>query len=65
MNAELITPEEVAQRIGKTNAETVRIGLRNGTFPIGFAYQGKKGWIYVIPREPFEHFLKTGQVKQA
>lgn len=64
MDMERITPEDVAKIMGIKNPETIRVGLRNGTFPIGFAYQGKKNWVYIIPKEPFEHFARTGRIKE-
>lgn len=57
----LISPAEVAERLGKTNAESIRAALRAGTFPIGFAYKAEGKWVYVIPREPFERFMETGR----
>ena len=61
-NAALISPEEVAQRLGKKNPETIRAALRAGTFPIGIAYKAESKWVYAIPRKAFERFMETGRV---
>lgn len=58
-----ITPLEMANLLGKKNPESIKIALRNGTFPIGFAYKANKQWVYVVPREAFMNFVKTGKVE--
>lgn len=48
-----MTPDEVGALLGK-GAMTIRIGLRNGTFPWGHAVLSKGGrWTYIISREKF------------
>ena len=65
-NPELITPSEAARMLGKQNPEGIKAALKNGSFPIGMAYQGaRKRWVYIIPRKPFENFVKTGAVCDA
>lgn len=62
-NPALITPEEMARMLGKTNPEPIREALRRGTYPIGMAYQTGSGqWIYDVPRAPFEEFARSGRV---
>ena len=62
-NPALITPEEMARVLGKTNPESIRSALRRGTYPIGMAYQtGSDKWVYDVPRAPFEEFARTGRV---
>lgn len=54
---EMITPEEMAPRCG-LNHDTIRMSLRKGTFPVGFALQMDSGqWRYVVPRAEFEDWL--------
>lgn len=48
-----MTPDEAAALLGK-GAMAIRIGLRNGTFPWGYAVLNKGGrWTYIISREKF------------
>jgi hypothetical protein len=50
--------KEAVQRLG-CKPETIRVGLRNGTFPVGFAIRTTPTrWTYIIPREAFERVLK-------
>lgn len=42
--------------------ETLRVGLRNGTFPVGCAIRSTTGrYTYIIPRTAFERFMTTGK----
>lgn len=55
---EMITPNEVAKRLGVT-PNHVRVELQKGTFPVGWAYRpsGLK-WVYCIPRAAFEKLME-------
>ena len=54
---EMITPEEMSPRCG-INHETIRMALRKGQFPVGFALKMDSGqWRYYIPRAEFEDWL--------
>ncbi len=57
--------QELAQRIGKS-AETIRAAIDSGEFPIGFSTRAKGNVRkeYWIPREPAEHFLRTGRLPE-
>ena len=53
---ETMTPSQVA-KILHTNAETIRVGLRMGRFPFGYAIppkkEGKGNWVYIIIKSKF------------
>ncbi len=54
---EMITPEEMSPRCG-ISQDTIRMSLRRGLFPVGFALQMESGqWRYYIPRAEFENWL--------
>lgn len=54
---EMIAPEEMSPRCG-ISQDTIRMSLRKGTFPVGFALQMDSGqWRYYIPRAEFEDWL--------
>ena len=39
--------------------------MRRGVFPLGFAVRGKNhSFTYHIPREPAEHYLRTGKLPE-
>ena len=60
-----ITPNEFAELLGKKNPESIREGLKAGTFPIGMAFKTfSGGWVYFIPREPAEYFARTGRIPE-
>lgn len=68
---EYVSTREAAKMIG-SSAASIETGLRNGTFPIGWAWntteEGRRGqWNYRIPRKAFMAALETGitQVKEA
>ena len=59
-----ISPTEAGQMIG-CGPESIETGLRNGSFPIGWAWtttEGKKRgqWNYRIPRQAFFMAIDTG-----
>lgn len=57
---ESITIKEAASRLG-VDQETLRVGLRNSTFPVGCAVKSVTGrYTYIIPRAAFENWMKTG-----
>ena len=59
----LISPDEIAKLLGLGNGETIREGIRNGTFPFGMAFRSNAGrWTYYVPRKPIEEFAKTGKL---
>ena len=63
---EFITVSEAAKMLG-CGIIQLRMGLINGTFPIGLAWftgsQDRDGqWHFKIPKEPFMEFLQTGKV---
>ncbi len=59
---------EFASRLGYTNPEALKKAMRRDAmrhtrdFPLGFAYNTGEQWVYVIPREPAEAFIKTGRL---
>lgn len=54
---EMITPEKMSSRCGMS-AENIRNALRQGKFPVGFAFRADGGtWRYYIPRAEFENWL--------
>ncbi len=60
MEKGIITVIEAAKRLG-VDGETIRVGLRNGSFPVGCAVRSPTGrYTYIIPREAFENFMTTG-----
>lgn len=59
--SETISIKTASERLG-IDAETLRQGLRNGTFPIGCAIQSATGrYTYIIPAVAFERFMTTGK----
>lgn len=65
---EFISTREAASMLG-CNAISIETGLRNGTFPIGWAWntteEGRRGqWNYRIPRIALLTALKTGSIAQ-
>ena len=55
---EVITPAEAARRLGRTQ-HTIEHGLRTGGLPFGAAYKQASGrYVYIIPREAFERFIR-------
>ena len=46
----------------KVDAETIRVGLRNGSFPVGCAVKMGKRYNYIIPQKAFEKFMEVGKV---
>ncbi len=60
-SAETISIKTASTRLG-VHQETLRIGLRNGTFPVGCAIQSPTGrFTYIIPAMAFERFMTTGK----
>jgi len=61
---EVISVKVAAARLN-IDAETLRQGLRNGTFPVGCAIQSATGrysrYTYIIPAVAFERFMTTGK----
>ena len=56
-----ISVTELAKRMG-IDPRTLRNQIITGAFPIGYASKKKDGGMYIyIPREPAEHFLRTGR----
>ena len=54
---EMITPEEMCSRCG-ISPENIRMALRKGIFPVGFALQMDSGqWRYIVPRAEFEDWI--------
>lgn len=54
---EMITPEEMSARCG-INRDNIRMALRRGQFPVGFALRMDSGqWRYIIPRAEFDDWL--------
>ena len=60
---EIITPEEVARRIGR-EPDFVKRSLRDGTFPVGTAVKVDDRYAYIIPRPAFERFMRGETVSQ-
>lgn len=60
---ETITPEEVAQRIGR-GPDFVKRALREGTFPVGVAIKTDDRYTYIIPKPAFERFMNGETVSQ-
>lgn len=61
-----ISTREAGALLG-CNATSIETGLRNGTFPIGWAWctveEDRRGqWNYRIPREALERAVETGAV---
>ena len=57
----IITVKEAAAQM-EIHPDTLRMGLRNGTFPVGCAIRTSTGrYTYVIPREAFNRFMTTGK----
>lgn len=61
---EFISVKEASSLLGCSQA-SIEVGLRNGTFPIGWAWDtredGRSGqWNYRIPRAAFMTALETG-----
>ena len=55
---------EFSRRSGM-DVETIRKQMRKKRFPLGFAIKGEGGsWVYHIPREPAEHYLRTGRLPE-
>lgn len=54
-----ISPTELAPLL-EGDAEAIREGLRNGTFPVGFAFKGKDSWIFKIPRDAAMELVESG-----
>ena len=55
---DVITPAEAAKRLGRTQ-HTIEHGLRSGGLPFGAAYRQASGrYVYIIPREAFERFVR-------
>lgn len=44
-----------ASRLLGVNQETIRVGIRQGSLPIGYSVQGGKHAMYIIPVPMFEH----------
>lgn len=60
---EVITPKEAAQRLGRTQ-HTIEHGLRTGELPFGAVFKQESGrYVYIIPREAFERFLR-GEIER-
>jgi len=64
---EFISTREAASLMG-CNAVSIEAGLRNGTFPIGWAWstteENRRGqWNYRIPRKALLTALETGTTK--
>lgn len=61
--SELISPSEIATRLGISKAKVEHI-LRNEKVPFGFAIQSEDGtcsrWRYICARAAFEHWIKYG-----
>lgn len=58
-NDEYISLEETARLI-HCSVATVREGIMNGTFPIGFVFKAKREPVIRIPRRPMEDLARTG-----
>lgn len=59
---EVITPQEAAKRLGRTQ-HTIEHGIRTGELPFGTAFRQASGrFVYIIPREAFERFLR-GEIR--
>ena len=59
-STEMIPIEEVAKRLGRS-IETVKAGLKQGTYPFGLAVVTEQGQhTYQIPRLAFENWMKFG-----
>ena len=62
---EMITPEEMSTRCG-VNRDNIRMALRKGVFPVGFALQMDSGqWRYIIPRAEFENWIAGNRPSNA
>jgi len=64
-----ISTRDVAKLLG-FGAVSIETGLRNGTFPIGWAWcteeVDRRGqWNYRIPRQAFLLAIETGQIRNA
>ena len=63
-NEKSMSVYELAKRLGK-DPKRLYDTMRRGDFPLGIAYRGSTGgWVYCIPREPAEHFIRTGRVPE-
>lgn len=51
-----ITVHEAAEILG-VSEQAVRIGIRNGSLPIGTCIKAKHRWNYIIPQKRFEAFV--------
>lgn len=66
LTEKFISTREAAEFLG-CGAVSIETGLRNGTFPIGWAWctqeERRRGqWNYRIPRKAFMDALETGKV---
>lgn len=58
----VITPKEAGRILGRSQ-KTIEHGLRTGALPFGTAYRQASGrYVYIIPRDAFERFVKGGGV---
>jgi hypothetical protein len=57
----VITVKEAAQAL-RVDPETIRVGLRNGSFPVGCAIKMGRRYNYIIPAAAFRKFMEVGKV---
>lgn len=54
----VITPKEAGRLLGRSQ-KTIEHGLRTGGLPFGTAYCLPSGrYVYIIPKDAFEQFMK-------